>query len=249
MRVRRWAGLGDGDLFFGLQEDPLLHPTPASVALQERARRREWEADVQLHFFLPRWPLAVFMVSALLCLLFSALFHCFMAVSKPTAMLFQALDYCGITLLIAGSNIPIIYYGFYCQPQVALMYNSVIAALALVCFLFTILPSVQSLRFRTLKTCLFILLGFAGVVPLVHLVLSLGYIHFIVYYLVTMGLLYVAGAMFYLFHIPERWWPGRFDVCLSSHQIWHGMIVAAVLTHYLGLIHFYEWRMSRVCPV
>ncbi len=62
-----------------------------------------------------------------------------------------------------------------------------------------------------------------------------------------MGAFYVVGAMVYLFQIPERWWPGTFDLWFSSHQIWHLMIIAAVLTHYLGVIHMYEWRMTRVC--
>ena len=104
------------------------------------------------------------------------------------------------------------------------------------------------MRFRALKTYLFISLGFAGVVPLVHLVYHMGYIHFIVWYLAAMGAFYVMGAMVYLFQIPERWWPGKFDLWFSSHQIWHLLIVAAVLTHYLGVIHMYEWRMTRVCP-
>ena len=251
VRVRKWAGLGDGDVFFVMQSSrpsssQLVQPSQ-SLQAQEHARRKEWEEDVQLHFYLPRWPLTVFMVTALLCLLFSALFHCFQAVSEPIAVLFQALDYCGITLLIAGSNVPVIYYGFYCSPLTSAFYNSTISALAGVCFLITILPSCRSLRFRTLKTLLFITLGFSGVIPLVHLILDLGYIHFIVYYLAAMGAFYVGGAVVYLFHIPERWWPGKFDLWMSSHQIWHLMIVAAVLTHYLGVIHLFEWRFHHVC--
>ena len=249
VRVRKWAGLGDGDVFFAMhgQQTSSSQLLQQSLEAQERARRRDWEEDVQLHFYLPRWPLTVFMVSAQLCLLFSALFHCFQAVSEPMAVLFQGLDYAGITLLIAGSNIPVIYYGFYCSPVASTVYNTCISALAVVCFLITILPSFRSLRFRTLKTLLFLALGCSGVIPLVHLVLDLGYIHFIVYYLLAMGAFYIGGAIVYLFHIPERWWPGKFDLWMSSHQIWHLTIVAAVLTHYLGVIHLFEWRFHHVC--
>ncbi len=31
----------------------------------------------------------------------------------------------------------------------------------------------------------------------------------------------VVGVVFYVTHIPERWWPGRFDFGVHSHVIWH----------------------------
>ena len=255
LRIKRWAGLGEGDIFFAYSsDDDRILPPPSfkhihrSLQFEERRRRAAWEEDVQLHFYLPRWPLTVFIVSALCCLFLSAWFHCFQAVSERMAVVFQCLDYAGITLLIAGSNVPVIYYGFYCSPGTSQLYNAVICTLSAITFTTTILPYFRDLRFRSLKTYLFLSLGFAGVVPLAHLVLHMGYIHFIVYYLLAMGAFYVVGAIVYLFRIPERWWPGTFDLWFSSHQIWHMMIVAAVLTHYLGLMHLYEWRIRRVCP-
>ncbi len=117
LRIKRWAGLGEGDIFFAYSStnDRILPPPTykqihRSLHKEERLRRAAWEDDVQLHFYLPRWPLTVFMVSALFCLFFSAWFHCFQAVSAQMAVVFQALDYAGITLLIAGSNVPVIYY-------------------------------------------------------------------------------------------------------------------------------------------
>ena len=183
VRVKRWAGLSGADLLFALSDERALL-APADVL--ELTRRRQWEEDVQLHLYLPRWPLTAFMVSALACLLFSALFHCFQAVSRPVSVLFQNMDYAGITLLIAGSNIPVIYYGFYCAPLTAAVYNGVISALAGVCFLITVLPAFRDLRFRTLKTLLFLALGFSGVGPLIHLIVHLEHVHFIVFYLLAM---------------------------------------------------------------
>ena len=117
LRIKRWAGLGEGDIFFAYSsDDDRILPPPSfkhihrSLQQEERLRRHAWEEDVQLHFYLPRWPLTVFMVSALCCLFFSAWFHCFQAVSAQMTVVFQCLDYAGITLLIAGSNVPVIYY-------------------------------------------------------------------------------------------------------------------------------------------
>lgn len=36
--------------------------------------------------------------------------------------------------------------------------------------------------------------------------------------------------------IPERLWPGRFDILGASHQIFHFCVVAAALCHYKGLL-------------
>lgn len=102
-------------------------------------------------------------------------------------------------------------------------------------------------RYRVLKTVCFIALGFSGTIPLMHFQWHLGYIHFITLWLLVMGACYLIGAAIYVTQVPERWWPGAFDFIGSSHQLWHLSIFAAVLVHYVGLMHMFEWRMARVC--
>ena len=92
--------------------------------------------------------------------------------------------------------------GFYCSPRLSTLYNATICTLSAITFLTTVLPYFRHFRFRALKTYLFLSIGFAGVVPLAHLVYHMGYIHFIVWYLCAMGGFYVVGAMVYLFQIP-----------------------------------------------
>jgi len=200
-----------------------------------------------LHAYLPRWPLAVFMCTAMCCLLFSAIFHLFNAVSQRTALLLQALDYCGISILITGSNIPVIYYGFYCAPMLRHLYVTLITVMGFTVFMITILPRFRPVKYRELKTILFIGLGVSGAIPLTHLMFHFGRVHFIFWYLIAMGVFYLVGAAIYLTRIPERFSPGKFDIWFSSHQLWHMLIFIAVLTLYTGLIHFYEWRMYKVC--
>lgn len=102
-------------------------------------------------------------------------------------------------------------------------------------------------RYRVLKTVCFIALGFSGTIPLMHFQYHLGYVHFITLWLLVMGACYLVGAAIYVTQVPERWWPGAFDFIGSSHQLWHLSIFAAVLVHYVGLMHMFEWRMARVC--
>lgn len=96
---------------------------------------------LQLHSYLPRYPLAVFLVTAMLCLLFSSVYHLMHAVSGEWARRFQALDYAGIVLLIAGSTTPIVYYAFFCRPVLKWAYIAMVWVLAIVVFTIVVLPS------------------------------------------------------------------------------------------------------------
>lgn len=51
-----------------------------------------------------------------------------------------------------------------------------------------------------------------------------------------------AGAGFYAGRIPERWLPGRFDVWLHGHQIFHVLIVVAAFVHYRAVMLLLHWR-------
>jgi len=42
------------------------------------------------------------------------------------------LDYCGIAILIMGSFVPWLYYGFYCEPYSWMLYLILIVALGMV---------------------------------------------------------------------------------------------------------------------
>jgi adiponectin receptor len=39
------------------------------------------------------------------------------------------------------------------------------------------------------------------------------------------GLVYIFGAIIYGLRIPERWYPKKFDLCGSSHNFHHMMVV------------------------
>lgn len=61
-----------------------------------------------------------FFAGAIICLGFSCMFHTLNCHSQFIGKLFSKLDYCGIALLIMGSFVPWLYYGFYChfKPKV-----------------------------------------------------------------------------------------------------------------------------------
>lgn len=53
---------------------------------------------------------------------------------KETYLITNRFDYAGISILISGSAFPPLYYGMYCQLEVALVYLIAILAVATFCF-------------------------------------------------------------------------------------------------------------------
>jgi adiponectin receptor len=66
--------------------------------------------------YIRRWPLFIFLASAIICLGFSAVFHLFSALGKETNNFLNRMDYAGISILIAGSCYPPYFYFLYCEP-------------------------------------------------------------------------------------------------------------------------------------
>ena len=59
--------------------------------------------------------------------------------------------------------------------------------------------------------------------------------------------LYALGFGFYVSRWPERRWPRRFDIWLSSHQFWHVLIVLAVRVWHFNLMQVFGLRSLAVC--
>ncbi|KAI9916362.1 hypothetical protein PsorP6_017836 [Peronosclerospora sorghi] len=199
----------------------------------------------------PHWPIFVFMASAVICLTCSSIFHLMFVVSRSAYTFLSRLDYAGITILIAGSFYPMIYYSFYCHPWLRNTYLVSISTMAALTFIVALLPVFSTPRFLVARTCIFLALGFFGVIPVTHLVWHFGFFdpHVTVMLgpLLLMGLLYTSGAIIYATKFPERFYPGRFDLWFSSHQLWHLCVVVAALVHFANALQQYEWRWKTQC--
>lgn len=201
----------------------------------------------------PHWPIFVFMISAVICLTCSATFHLLFVYSKPVYFFLSRLDYAGITIMIAGSFYPLIYYSFYCHPWILSTYLTSISVLAGITFVISLVPAFGTPKYLLLRTGIFLSLGFFGVIPMGHLVWQFGlfdpHVTVMLGPLLLMAALYVIGATIYATRFPERFYPGRFDVWFSSHQLWHVCVVAAALVHLLNALQQYEWRWNTYCDV
>ena len=69
------------------------------------------------------------------------------------------------------------------------------------------------------------------------------------FYLVLQGVLYIIGAAIYALRIPERFAPGKFDILGASHQIFHFFVLAAAVTHFIGLCVAYEYWHKQALEI
>ena len=61
------------------------------------------------------------------------------------------LDYSGIALLIMGSFVPPLYYGFYCSRTLKIAYMSVICSLGVICTIVSLWSKFNTPKYRVLR--------------------------------------------------------------------------------------------------
>lgn len=159
-------------------------------------------------------------------------------------------------ILIVGSFLPCIYYGFYCEPHLKVIYLTIISLAGCGAAYIVLSPTYSRPSHRGARTSVFLALGLCAVVPVTHALYSHGYRKICLdlgfNWLITSGALYVTGALIYANRLPERWWPGKFDYWLSSHQIFHAYVVLAALSHYMCIstaAHHWHGVLGGVCLV
>jgi adiponectin receptor len=205
---------------------------------------------------LSRWPIIVFLLTAVFCLLCSAIYHAFSCISDRANQVLRRLDYAGISILITGSCFPVYVYGFYCQPIYSQIYLSIIGFVSLIVFVVSLMEKIHQPEYGTAKSIMYGALGVFAAVPGIHLVYlnataagindNLDFLPSTPYYL-TMGASYLGGLAIYASKFPEKCLPGKFDIWGHSHQIWHLCVLSGIIFTYLGAFDNYYTRIRIPC--
>eukprot|EP01117_Protostelium_nocturnum_P013687 TRINITY_DN5132_c0_g1_i1.p2 TRINITY_DN5132_c0_g1~~TRINITY_DN5132_c0_g1_i1.p2 ORF type:complete len:335 (-),score=58.74 TRINITY_DN5132_c0_g1_i1:27-1031(-) len=192
----------------------------------------------------------VFLLSAVLQMGFSAIFHTFGCSSPGHLTQLAKLDYIGITVMIVGSNFPPLYYGFYCHPNLQIFYLGTISIFGILGLFVSCIDVFSTPSYRLHRLGFFLVFGFCVLFSMPHFV-HLNSWEFslpILWREVCMGLLYSIGAFFYATRWPESKYPGRVDHGFSSHVIWHIFtILAAMMQSWSNIVAFNQ-RHSHPCP-
>ncbi|XP_014261671.1 adiponectin receptor protein-like isoform X2 [Cimex lectularius] len=197
---------------------------------------------------------STFYIAVIVCFGLSFIFHTVYCHSEFVGKLFSKLDYCGIAILITGSFVPWLYFGFYCQTTARYIYLTVVIILGVTASIVSLWDKFSESRFRPLRAGVFAGFGLSGIVPAFHYVISEGWFNAVAYaslgWLILMGILYLSGAFVYAFRFPESLYPGKFDICFQSHQIFHVLTIAAAFVHLHGITEMLTYRMSMgACAV
>jgi adiponectin receptor len=80
------------------------------------------------------------------------------------------LDYTGISLLIIGSFVPWIYYGFYCRREPKITYIAMICVLGVASIIVSLWDKFNESRFRALRAGVFVSMGCSGIIPAIHFI-------------------------------------------------------------------------------
>ena len=87
---------------------------------------------------------------------------------------------------------------------------------------------------------MFISLGLSGVIPTLHYIITDGFYHAMydvaLGWLALMAFLYIFGAIIYALRVPERIWPGKFDIWVSC-QMECASCVCISPSHQLPLVN------------
>eukprot|EP00794_Sanderia_malayensis_P018038 gene18038-19845_t len=195
-----------------------------------------------------------FFTGAILCLMFSWLFHTVYCHSEKVHGIFSKLDYSGIAFLIMGSYVPCLYYGFYCKKNTQIGYLVAMSFFGVLCIIVSLWDKFGTPKYRPLRAGLFLCLGCSGFIPSIHLIIAHGFFRGVqqgaLGWLLLMGALYIIGALLYAFRVPERFFPGKCNIWFQSHQIFHILVVVAAFIHLYGICEmaYFRLKVGRSCP-
>lgn len=127
------------------------------------------------------------------CFALSASFHVFNNHSENVHIFGNQLDYVcaysrsidlkttnerlqlGIVILMWGSTIPCVYYGFYCTPELQRTYYSLVSALAAGCVYATLHPAFRRPKYRPYRAAMYSGLGLSFIIPIIHGLILFGW--------------------------------------------------------------------------
>jgi len=191
---------------------------------------------------------AVFFFAACKCLVCSTMFHTMNSISSITILdRFACVDYTGISLLVAASIMTTEYTAFYCEPVSRWTYMVLTACLGIGGVILPWHPTFNRADMQWARVGFYVFLGATGFIPVAQLVMTRGAdwaLYFYAPIFKSVGV-YLIGAVLYAAKVPERFFPGWFDYCGASHNIWHFAVLGGIMFHYTAMQSFFGEAFRR----
>lgn len=197
-----------------------------------------------------RLMLTILVGSLMTCLAASTLFHVLLGHEDLWVFkISHALDYGGATCLLMGTFLPICYYVFVCQPHLQIAYVLMACVLGITGIVAPLVPWFEDEGMFFARLGIYGAIGSSAAFPTIHMFLSTPINH--VTLPVYVGIVFIflnslLATVIYASHFPERFAPGRFDLWLSSHQIWHSLIfLGGVVQIFNGIAVYQNWSIMQ----
>ena len=102
-----------------------------------------------------------------------------------------------------------------------------------------IIPRFSREDYRQFRVRVFGFTAMYGLCPLINIIYLYGFdndaLNNRLLGIVYMYSFYAAGVFFYSSKLPERFWPGKFDIFCHSHQFWHIFVfLVCIFNYYLS---------------
>jgi len=151
----------------------------------------------------------------------STLYHTFSCMDQKTTKLFLKMDLTGILILMWGSNLPIVTYGFVTygfdsEPTIRRLYFGTGTIVVFIAW-----SALMRNPYSAHSAILLLFVCAFSTVEILHEIIMFSAPPLTMRIWLQVFGTYLVGACFYVSHMPERWAPGRFDYIGNSHQIWH----------------------------
>lgn len=188
----------------------------------------------------------LYFASIISCLLFSSMYHTFTCHSRELAQLCKRFDYCGISLLITGSFVSWTYYAFYSDPLSRTVYLTIVSLVGAAVAVVSLMEKFGSSEFRSCRAVTYLAFGISAGLPVIHYYFfAPDYVAISLSSMLSFAGHYIAGAVIYALRIPEKFFPGKFDIMFHSHQIFHVFVVVAAIIHLFNIEEIATARMRQ----
>jgi channel protein (hemolysin III family) len=201
---------------------------------------------------LETWPLIVYVISAILYLCISTIYHMMGNMSLSHKIILNKLNNGCVCLLLIGSCYPPYYYFFYCQINYKTFFLIIITLIGVILFFFYLTEEFNSADKSNLRGMTFLIFGVCSELPVFILTFILkdirGHNNDAKFLYLYWGMLsYLLGGIIYLKRIPEKYFPGIFDYFGNSHQLLHILMLPAIFLNYFAFLDIYRSRFDCLC--
>tara|TARA_B100001093_G_scaffold513634_1_gene585966 strand:+ start:253 stop:1125 length:873 start_codon:yes stop_codon:yes gene_type:complete len=198
----------------------------------------------------------LYIFSIFVTFLFSSIMHIFYPQNCHICKKLQKLDYIGINLQIFSSMATFIYFAFYCEKYTQIIYYVLILTIGLINTTITTIDTLTSSRYRWVRLTSFLSCLILFLIPIIHrslldnknIIEKHTFSEELIYFTISTFVFLIAFLVF-VFRIPEKFNPGKYDICFHSHQIFHTLAVIGSFILFKGFINVMEKDNSIICQL